>query len=116
MGTVIAVVTDLIFSTRITGTAKALGRPYAVARNLEKLGELLDAATEPPLVIVDMNASGVDPAEAVRRSKSHSSSPRVVAFLSHVDVALAQAARSAGADQVMARSAFTAQLPQLLGG
>jgi CheY-like chemotaxis protein len=114
MAMTIAVVTDLIFSTKITGTAKALGKLYVVARTLEKLGEQLDLATEPPLVIVDLNSAGVDGVEAVRRAKGHRSGARVVAFLSHVEVELAQAAREAGADQVMARSGFVERLPGLL--
>ena len=112
----IAVVTDLIFSTKITGTAKALGKPYAVARTLEKLQEHLDAATENPLVIVDLNSAGVDTIAAVRAAKSHAKQPRVIAFLSHVEVELAQQGREAGADQVMARSGFVNQLPSILAG
>jgi CheY-like chemotaxis protein len=111
----IAVVTDLIFSTKITGTAKALQKPYAVARTLDKLTEHLNASTDaPPLVIIDLNSAGLDTIEAIRRAKSHPTNPRVIAFLSHVEVELAQQAREAGADQVMARSGFVNQLPALL--
>jgi len=112
----IAVVTDLIFSTKITGTAKALQKPYAVARTLDKLTELLNAAPTdaPSLVIIDLNSQGFDTIEAIRIAKSHPTNPRVVAFLSHVEVELAQQAREAGADQVMARSGFVNQLPSLL--
>jgi CheY-like chemotaxis protein len=111
----IAVVTDLIFSTKITGTAKALQKPYAVARTLEKLQEHLNAATEEsPLVIIDLNSAGLDTVEAVRQAKAHPKHPRVIAFLSHVEVELAEQARAAGADQVMARSGFVNQLPAIL--
>jgi CheY-like chemotaxis protein len=115
---VIAVVTDLIFSTKITGTAKALGATVLVARSLEKLGEHLSATTadahQPPLVIIDLNASGLDALEAVRTAKSHPAKPPVIAFLSHVQVDLAAQARQAGADEVLPRSAFVARLPELL--
>jgi len=110
----IAVVTDLIFSTKITGTAKALQKPYAVARTVEKLAEHLNAAPESPLVIIDLNSAGLDTVAAIRTAKSHPKNPRVIAFLSHVEVELAQQAREAGADQVMARSGFVNQLPALL--
>ena len=110
----IAVVTDLIFSTKITGTAKALQKPYAVARTLDKLTEHLNSTTVPALVIIDLNSAGVDTIEAIRVAKSHPSNPRVLAFLSHVEVELAQQAREAGADQIMARSGFVNQLPTLL--
>jgi DNA-binding NarL/FixJ family response regulator len=108
---VLIVCTDLIFSTKITGTAKALGRPYAVARTQARLQEHL-AATPPSLVIVDMAATGVDPLEAIRTAKA--AQIRVIAFLSHVEADTALAARDAGADAIMARSAFSAKLPELL--
>ncbi len=69
----IAVVTDLIFSTKITGTGKALGKPVLVARTLEKLEEHLGASTDGvPLVIVDLNSSGLDTVEAVPRESQGS--------------------------------------------
>jgi DNA-binding response OmpR family regulator len=111
----IAVVTDLIFSTKITGTGKSLGRPVLVARTVERLREHLAAAegAESRTVIVDLNVAGVDPLAAIREAKA--AGARVVAFLSHVQADLAVAAREAGADQVMARSAFTERLPEILG-
>jgi DNA-binding NarL/FixJ family response regulator len=123
--TVIAVVTDLIFSTKITGTAKALGGQVLVSRNIGALKLHLDTAalaaegeaapgTGENLVIIDLNSSGVDAIEAVRVAKGHPSAPRVVAFLSHVQAELALAARQAGADQVMARSTFVERLPELV--
>ncbi len=115
----IIICTDLIFSTKITGTAKALNQPFAVARTLEKLQQLLDAqastgATHPNL-IVDLNAN-LDAVQAIRLAKSHPVLPRIVAFLSHVQADLAAAAKEAGADRVMPRSAFVNELPELLGG
>ena len=105
--------TDLIFSTKITGTAKSLGVPFAVVRTLEKLREQL-AAHPIATFIVDLNADRVNAIEAVRVAKAHAPSPRVVAFLSHVQVELAQEAGNAGADEVLARSGFVAQLPAIL--
>ena len=66
------------------------------------------------LLIVDLNSAGDDAVDAVRAAVSHPSRPRVVAFVSHVDVDLADRARSAGADEVMPRSRFSQTLPQLL--
>jgi DNA-binding NarL/FixJ family response regulator len=111
---IMVVCTDLIFSTKITGTAKALGQPCAVARTPEKLAELLANAPPEALLIVDLNAAGLDPLAAIQLAKAHAWPPRVVAFLSHVQADLAAAARQAGADQVLARSAFTERLPEIL--
>jgi hypothetical protein len=41
---------------------------------------------------------------------------RTVGFLSHVQADLALAAREAGCDRVMARSAFVENLPRVLSG
>ena len=111
---ILIVCTDLIFSTKITGTAKALGRTFAVARALPRLEELLAAGT-PALVIIDLAAAGIDPLEAIRRAKAQSPA-RVVAFLSHIETELAAEALGAGADSVMARSAFSVKLPEILTG
>ncbi|MGH9451043.1 MAG: hypothetical protein ACRD11_10955, partial [Terriglobia bacterium] len=67
-------------------------------------------------VICDLNYRAGLAFEAVRELK-HSGSFRsipVIGFLSHVQADLATAAREAGCDVVMARSAFATQLPQLL--
>ncbi|HLL39636.1 MAG TPA: hypothetical protein VK357_08200, partial [Rubrobacteraceae bacterium] len=40
----------------------------------------------------------------------------VIGFLSHVQKDLAVAARESGCDRVMARSAFTKDLPEILSG
>ena len=91
---IIAVVTDLIFSTKITGTGKVLNKQVLVARTLDRLREHLDAAGEgKTLVLIDLNSAGLDTVEAVRQAKGHTAKPRVVAFLSHVEVELAGQAR-----------------------
>ena len=112
-----AYVTDLLFSTKITSTGQALGVPVGVARSVDalaaKLGEVAEGDSS--LVIVDLNASG-DPLEAIRRMKSLPAPPRVIAYVSHVQADLAAAARTAGADEVMPRSAFSMNLPAILKG
>lgn len=114
--TLVILCTDLIFSTKITGTAKALGRPFQVARTPEKLDAALSAAAPRPLLVIDLNIAGPDPIAAIHAARAHANAPRIVAFLSHVQADLAAAARAAGADQVLARSAFTATLPEILAG
>lgn len=113
---IFAYVTDLLFSTKITSTGQALGVPVTVARGVDTLIEKLNAASGDDsggLVIIDLNVTG-DPVDAIRRLKALPSPPRVIAFLSHVQVELATAARNAGADEVMPRSAFSMSLPAIL--
>ena len=107
---VVAVLNDLIFETKIRSTAKALGIDTKVVRSSAVLAAELDE-TRPSLLIVDLNTAGVD---AVATGNVHTPRPYVVAFVSHVDQDLAKQAVEAGADQVMPRSRFTAELPRIL--
>jgi CheY-like chemotaxis protein len=110
---VLALVADLIFGSKIRGAARATG----VALELVRGGaELLEAAARlrPRLVIVDLEAPGVD-ANVISGLKGTAltGSIPVVAFGSHVHADVLSAARAAGADRVLARSAFVKELPSL---
>jgi DNA-binding NarL/FixJ family response regulator len=107
-----ALVTDLFFVTKIKGTADAVGAPLTLARTTEQLLHAIGAGAR--LAIIDLNATGVDPVDAIRRCKALPDPPRVLAYLSHVQRELAEAAQAAGADEVLPRSKFSADLPALL--
>ena len=109
----VAVVSDLIFSTKISGTARAVGINATIVPTANPLEAALDAG-DVALVIVDMSLPGDQAIAALRCSASHASRPTTVAFYSHVKSNLREAAEQAGADFIMARSEFSAQLPQLL--
>lgn len=109
---VVAWITDLIFETKIRSTAQSLGATLATVRSIAALAAGLDRS-QTSLVIVDLNAAG-DPIEAVTVAKAHASHPRVVAYVSHVDVDLARRAQAAGANEVMPRSRFVTNLTELL--
>ncbi len=109
---VAAVVSDLIFATKIVATARSVGVVVATVRSLEGLrGQI--AAGDVGLVLVDIGSKAFDPLAAVRAAKE-TAGLRVVAFGPHVDRAAADAARVAGADQVLPRSSFTVHLPAIL--
>jgi DNA-binding NarL/FixJ family response regulator len=108
-----AFVNDLIFSTKIMSTGQALGVPVKIARRMTTLSERLAEPGE-HLLLVDLDAESENPVEVIRACKKAANPPRVVAFASHVRADLIGAAREAGADQVMARSAFVTRLPGLL--
>ena len=113
MGSCIAIVSDMIFATRITGTAEKVG---AKCRIIKDLGALQDAleSSKPGIVLVDMHCDDISPEEAIRTVKSRCPNARVVAFFSHVQTELLEQARAAGADDAWPRSAFVQRLPQLL--
>jgi DNA-binding NarL/FixJ family response regulator len=108
----VALISDLFFVSKVKGTADSIGVPLKTVRTLADLNAALDAGAK--LAIVDMNVTGVDPAEAVRACKAAPTRPFVIAYLSHVQAELAQAAQEAGADLVLPRSKFSADLPNLL--
>lgn len=90
-------------------TAAALEVEVAGAKSAADLSGLGPEA----LVLVDLNhPSGA--VEAIRALKGTDPAPRVIAFGSHVDAERLKAAREAGADKILARSAFTARLPEIL--
>lgn len=110
---------DLIFATRIGSTAGALGVPARPARSAEALDKRLrqvpDGKTNDPVSVVLVDMDLADQALAfIRQCKAFDARIPVIAFGSHVAVELLQAARDAGADQVMSRGSFTVQLPELL--
>lgn len=110
---------DLFFRTRIEATAVAAGVQVivsgTVADLLEKMRESRGA------VLVDLGGgSGGDGPEggravaAIHALKRLPEPPLVYAWGSHVDAQGFEAARAAGADRVLPRSAFTRRLPEIL--
>jgi DNA-binding NtrC family response regulator len=112
MAQVVALVDDLFFQAKMLETAKRLGVELRVCASLEALiAEAASNATR--LAIVDLNARS-KPLEAIVRVQAAVPGVPVVAFLSHVQVELAEAARAAGCREVMPRSQFTRNLATIL--
>jgi len=109
----VAVLSDLIFETKIRSTAKSLGVAASIIRSAGELPGALDRV-QPGLVIVDLDSLGVSALEALNIAVSHSGRPHVVAFLSHVNVEFASRAKGAGANAVLPRSQFSDDLSQMV--
>ncbi|MGB0716605.1 MAG: hypothetical protein ACPGXK_12040 [Phycisphaerae bacterium] len=109
---VLAFLTDLIFQTKIVSTGSTLGVDVKTVRDPGELKQSI-ARHAPALVLVDLNASnGLEAvASAMQQDDRHY---RVIAYVSHVDRALAEAATEAGVDDVLPRSRFTVELPALI--
>jgi len=108
-----ALLDDLFFRSRIEATAEAAGVRLIVSRTLAELLDRIDEAGGAG-VLVDLGLGTPDAAEAILALKRRPEPPTVVAWGSHVDAEAMEAARAAGADRVLARSAFTRRLPDLL--
>ncbi len=114
-GTVLAVVDDLFFATKIETVARQVDAMVAFARDEDQLTLLIENEI-PGLIIIDLNCRSLVPIEAIRRLKSdvRLAAVPVIGFFSHVQVELERAAREAGCDRILARSAFSSKLPEIL--
>lgn len=111
---ILAVVEDLIFLSKIQETSKALGITIEAASAAAAMQRAREGSAR--ALVIDLNHRSGEAVALVRQLKSDPATAAVpvVGFLSHVQAELAAAARAAGCDMVLARSAFVKQLPELL--
>ena len=111
---VLAVLDDLFFTVKINESAKRAGLPVEFVKSEQDVLE--KAKSLPALIILDLNYAGVDPMSLVQRLKSEPETRgiSVLGYVSHVQGELKQKAHEAGCNMVLARSAFSQNLPQIL--
>jgi len=101
---------DLFFSSRVGSLAREGGHEVVVARTPE------EAASRAPgagLVILDLQRQGLEIETAVRQLRQTFPTAGLVAYGPHVAEAALREARDAGCDEVLPRSQFDRQIPQL---
>ena len=111
---VLAVVEDLLFTVKISDAAKRAGLEVEFLKS-EK--DVLEKAEEKPLLIImDLNCACVQPIRLISKLKTSPETKGIslIGFLSHIQGELKQKAQEAGANIVMARSAFSQNLQQIL--
>jgi CheY-like chemotaxis protein len=110
---ILVAVADLIFGARIRGAAEQQGVALTFVRSLV---ELQARAPGVRTVLLDLDTRWLDAPAAIRalRAAPQTATVRIIAFVSHVRADAIEAARAAGADRVLARSAFVRELPALL--
>jgi len=104
-----------MFTSKIRTTASRVGAAVMFARSAEAaLAEMRKAP--PSLVILDLNNPRADPLGLVGSMKQDPALASVptVGYVSHVQTELIERARRAGVTDVLARSAFTEQLADIL--
>jgi len=113
--TVVAVVDDMFFIAKIRAVAESIDVSLRFVRNVEAM---ISAVTESAaaLVIVDLQSQKVSPVEVAKRLKADPvlAAIPLLGFYSHVETELRAEAEKAGYDRVMPRSAFSANLAQIL--
>jgi CheY-like chemotaxis protein len=111
---IVALVDDLFFLAKIQETAKVVG--VTLVKVDTRRGSAAIAEAQPRAIILDLSSRSLPAVDWIRTLKADPATQaiRIVGFVSHVQEQLIADARAAGCDSVMARSAFTQQLPQLL--
>jgi nicotinate-nucleotide pyrophosphorylase len=97
---------DLMFSSKVVATARAIDVPFKVVRDVSIL-----LKTPASRLIVDLNADGALDA-AIQWKQIHGG--YVTGFCGHVNLATIQRAREVGIDSVMTNGAFAGNLEAIL--
>lgn len=112
---ILVVADDLLFRSKISTAAKALG---VVVRAATTPDAAIERAREdkPTLVLIDLDGQKPAPFEVLTRFAADPAlrSLSTIGFVSHVHADLVHQARALGIGTVLARSAFVAQLSDIL--
>jgi PleD family two-component response regulator len=114
---IVCAVDDLMFSVKISTAGKALGVDLYFERSPDSVLRTV-RDKQPSLVIFDLNSVRLKPVDVIAAMKADPAlqAIRTLGYVSHVDSATIDAARKAGVDQVLARSAFAERLGDILTG
>jgi PleD family two-component response regulator len=110
---VLAVVSDLFFSVKLTEAAKRAGMALEFVK--EPADVIEKAKSKPQLIVFDLNFESADPLTLIGKLKGSAETKGIslIGYLSHIQGELKQQAQEAGCDMVMARSAFSQNLSQI---
>lgn len=111
---ILAVLGDLFFIAKISDAAKRAGLGLEIVKNEKDVLE--KAKSKPTLIIVNLNFADINPLKMISKLKASAElkSISVIGYLSHVQGELKQKAHETGCDMVLAKSAFSQNLPQIL--
>jgi CheY-like chemotaxis protein len=111
---VVAVIQDLFFVGKVKELCRQAGAAVDFTSSTERT--LQAAFGRPALILVDLNAGGLQPLTLVTALKRdpHLSHIPILGFVSHIQTDLRQQAQEAGCDWVIPRSALSHDLPQIL--
>lgn len=111
---VVAVLDDLMFTVKIQEAVKRAGMEVVFVKTEQDV--LARAKEDPAIIILDLNTTAVKPIDLIGVLKNDASTKRVnlLGYVSHVQADLKLLAQETGCDVVLARSAFSQNLPQIL--
>ena len=112
---ILAAIHDLMFSSKVNAAARGkqitwLPRGTPVADHVAK--------EKPDVLLIDLANPALNAVEAVRTIKSapDTRDVMVIGYVDHTREDVIEAARAAGADQVLSKGEFARRLPELLQG
>ena len=111
---IVAVLSDLMFTVKIQEAAKTAGVDVVFVKSGEQAME--QAKQHPAAIILDLNDAAGNALDIITRLKTDEQTSKIslLGYVSHVQADLKQAAQERGCDVVMARSAFSHNLPSIL--
>jgi CheY-like chemotaxis protein len=112
--TIVAVLSDLMFTVKIQEAARGAGLEAIFVKTAANAFE--KAKEGPAAIIIDLNSTDFDALQLIEQLKADTETRGVnlVGFISHVQIDRKRAAQEKGCDVVIARSAFSQKLPGLL--
>lgn len=110
---VILVTSDLLFRSKIAEAVRSAGHDFQAVRSEAALQEALNRS-EGKIVFVDLHLTSFDPIAAIKCILKTDSVVRAVGYFSHVEKELSSRAMEAGLKEVLPRSKFVLELPQIL--
>jgi DNA-binding NarL/FixJ family response regulator len=112
MAAVLFLSSDLMFSSRVVGSAKTLGVAVSLVPDQSGLADKLTADCR--LALIDLSLDRLNLPAAVKAIRSASPAARIIAYGPHVDEAALLDAKEAGCDEVLTRGQFHKQYGELL--
>ena len=111
---VLAVLDDLFFTVKINEAGKRAGLTVKFVKS--QRDALDQAAAGAALIILDLNFTDIQPVDLIKKFKADPNLQKInlVGYVSHVQGELKQEAQVAGCDMVLARSAFSQSLQQIM--
>ena len=96
---------------KLTDAAKRSGMAIKFVKESETILE--KAKTKPSVIIFDLNFEAVDPLATIAKLKGNAETKGIslIGYLSHLQGELKIQAQEAGCDMVLARSAFSQNMP-----
>jgi CheY-like chemotaxis protein len=111
---VLAVLDDLFFTVKINEAAKRAGVSIKFVKSQR---DVLDqAAAGAALIILDLNFTYIQPVDLIQKLKADPALQKIslLGYVSHVQGELKLEAQEACCDRVLARSAFSQSLQQIM--